>query len=90
MRTCSAYVPEYVLFSRLPAGDIERYATAQCNMAGTRLAFWILDVREVVAIMAANGYGVAFKNPSLQEFDQRNFTLERRIGRASNLLFRRE
>jgi putative methyltransferase (TIGR04325 family) len=87
-RLC-AYAPAYVLFSRLPAGDVERYATAQCNMSGARLAFWFLDVREVIEIMAANGYAVTFRAPSLQELDQRNFALTRRIGRASNLLFRR-
>lgn len=88
-RLC-AYGAEYVLLSNLPAGDIEAtYATGQRNLNGSVVAAWFFRVADVVDTMAQNGYSLAFKAASEEEWDQGNFPEAYRIGRPCHLLFGR-
>ena len=89
LRKLCAYGAQYVLFVKLSSGDIPTYATQQANVPGTTIAYWFLNVREVIEHMHAGGYALIFKGALDREYDQQNFPAEYRLGRACNLLFAR-
>jgi len=83
------YSPDYFLFVKLSSGNIPTYATAQKNLRGVILPYWFINIQEIIQIMAGNGYSLIFKSTLDREYDQGNFSVEYRLGRACNLLFRR-
>jgi len=85
-RLC-AYQPQYFLFVKLSAGDIPTYATAQMNLPGTTVPYWFVSVNEIIQILSAEGYILAFKSALEREYNQDNFPPSHRLGRACNLLF---
>jgi putative methyltransferase (TIGR04325 family) len=89
LRKLCAYRAKYILFVKLSSGDIPTYATQQTNVPGTTLAYWFINIREVIALMSQGGYALIFKGALEREYDQRNFPSEYRLGRACNLLFAR-
>jgi len=90
LRRLCAYRAQYVLFVKLSAGDTPTYATQQINLPGTTLAYWFINIREVIALMSQEGYALTFKGALEREYDQHNFPSEYRLGRACNLLFSRK
>ena len=90
LRKLCAYRAPYVLFVKLSSGDIPTYATQQTNVPGTTVAYWFINVREVIALMAQGGYALIFKGALEREYDQQNFPAGYRLGRACNLLFARK
>lgn len=81
------YEPRYFLFARLSAGDVPTYATLQKNMPGMTLAYWFINIREIIEIMAANGYSLIFRSAMAQEAAQANFPPDHRLDYLCNLLF---
>lgn len=77
----------YILFGRLPAGDVPTYATEQLNLRNVTLPYWILNLGEFTNILGSNGYRLIFEGFSDQEFDQDNFPVTHRLGRFRTLLF---
>ena len=90
IRTLCAYKAKCFLFVRLSVGDVPTYATAQKNVPGMTLAYWFINVNEIIEVMSANGYSLIFKSASEQEYDQNNFPQQYRMGRTCNLLFSRD
>ena len=90
LRRLSTYRPRFFLFVRLSAGDFPTYATAQKNMPGMTLAYWFINVNEIIEIMSACGYSLVFKSASVEEYNQDNFPQQYRLGRTCNLLFARD
>lgn len=80
----------YILFTKMPAGDIPTFATAQVNLPGKQHAHWLFNVREIAGLMDSAGYRLAFKSAVAGEVNQRTFASDHRLGQFCNLLFRRE
>lgn len=74
---------------KLSAGAIPTYATAQLNVPGTRIAYWFLDEREVIAELEAHGYALASRSPGVACPPMRNFPTTHRLDRTIDLLFTR-
>lgn len=89
LRRLCAYRPRYVLFVKLSSGDMPTYATAQRNLPGTTLPYWLINVHEIIALMSESGYSLIFKGALEKDYNQDNFPAEYRLGRACNLLFSR-
>jgi putative methyltransferase (TIGR04325 family) len=77
----------YFLLPRLSAGDFPTYATAQMNLWGDVVAYWFLNVGELVGIFESCGYRLLSKSVEPTVYDQSNFPPEYRMHRACNLLF---
>ncbi len=80
--------PRYVFLAKLPAGEVRTFATAQQNVPGSTIPYWFLDVREIVEVLASEGYTLEAKGRFAQAYDQTSLPAERRIPRMCNLLFR--
>lgn len=78
---------QYVLLPRLSAGDFPTYATAQLNLWDDVVAYWFINVVELIEIMQTGGYDLMFKGAEQLVYDQSNFPAEYRLHRACNLLF---
>jgi putative methyltransferase (TIGR04325 family) len=89
LKALSAYQPKYFLFTKLSAGDFPTYATAQKNVQGSVVAYWFININEVVEIMSEYGYSLLYKSALEQTYDQENFPEEYRMGQTCNLLFSR-
>lgn len=81
--------PRYVLLAKLAAGEIPTFATAQLNLPGSVVPCWFHDVREIVAIAAAEGYSLRMRRPSNDVVRGLAVPSTHRIGRAMDLLFAR-
>ena len=57
------------------------------NLWGDVVAYWFVNVDELIGIMKSCGYRLLFKSVEPQTYDQSNFPPEYRINRACNLLF---
>jgi hypothetical protein len=51
------------------------------------LAYWFINIREIIEIMAANGYSLIFRSAMAQEAAQANFPPDHRLDYLCNLLF---
>ena len=90
LRKLCEYRAQYILFVKLSSGDIPTYATRQTNLPGTSVAYWFINIREVIDLMSQGGYTLIFKGTLEREYDQQNFPSGYRLGRACNLLFARK
>ena len=95
LRKLALYRPRYFLFMQIPAGDIETFATAQ-NYYESKIPCWMFDIREVVSVLAEEGFSLSFKSAfhgkSLgveQEQLRLNFPHAKRLDTSSNLMFLR-
>jgi putative methyltransferase (TIGR04325 family) len=84
LATCK---PRWFLFTRLPAGDIPTYATAQVNLHGKRHAHWLFNVRELVIHMYSLGYELVYRSAVADEINQDRFPESHRLLHPCNLLF---
>jgi len=80
---------DFILCTRLAAGDILTYATKQINLANKTLAYWFLNRSEVIGVLTGAGYSLVYEDLDDQEFNQNNFPEMYRIGRMRVMLFRR-
>ena len=81
--------PEYILFTKMPAGENPTYATAQVNLKNSKQPTWMFSVREIVSIMKDLNYRLVFRGAVEGEINQQAFDPVYRVGRFCNLLFSR-
>ncbi len=82
-----AYGAPSVLAVRHPAGEIATFATAQRNVPGSVIATWWLDARELVDLVTADGYALAWQSSVRWPYDTTNFPSAARLTAYRNLLF---
>jgi putative methyltransferase (TIGR04325 family) len=82
--------PFYILFVRLNGGDIETFATVQTNIPGSLLAYWFLDVRQLIILMNKNGYKLLWRGFAQWAANMSNFPESCRLDGTANLLFVRQ
>lgn len=80
---------QFILFVNLSAGEIPTYATAQLNVPGSVLAYWFLNLDEVITLLREEGYSLVMEMSSDRRL--RGFAVPRkyRLDRGRNLLFAR-
>ena len=61
------YNPEYLLMTRLVAGEIRSFFTYQKNVQGGKTPSLFLNVNEVVGFIENMGYKVIFKAPAFED-----------------------
>lgn len=93
LRRLCGYMPRYVLFTDLAAGDIPTYASAQ-NYYDSKIPVWFFNIDELMAVLIQKGYQLIFKasyNASIlgieQDCPQENFEERYRLGASCILLF---
>ena len=79
---------EFILFTRLAAGNVPTYATQQRNLRDKLLAYWIINRSEIVDALAAAGYHLIYDQSDDKGCDQQNFPEAYRIGNMRVMLFR--
>ncbi len=80
----------YIFLTNHFMGDTQTYATAQVNMKDKVMPYWIFNTDEIVGIIAAGGYSLAYRSYNHQPFlHSDNFPERRRVENSVNLLFRR-
>lgn len=79
----------WILMGRSAITEVPTFATRQVNLPGQVLPYWFLNRKEVVTIMANEGYSLVLDDPWGKYYDQSNFPATHRIGRMRNLLFAR-
>jgi putative methyltransferase (TIGR04325 family) len=89
IRELAALGAEFMLFVNLAAGDIPTYATAQLNVPGSVLAYWFLNIEEVVALLRDEGYSLVMEMRSERRLRGFDVPREYRLDRGRNLLFAR-
>lgn len=89
LRSLCALSPRYVFLARCSTGRVPTYATAQLNHPGKRIAYWFINVDELVSILGDLGYAPIFVARGPYAIVQDNFEERYRIGGAANLLFSR-
>lgn len=90
LRALLAFRPKYALLVDLSAGEIPTFATAQRNVPGSVIAYWFVDVREIVRIMAASGYALRLRLPTEHRLEGLDVPRPYRLDRPCHLLFTRE
>ncbi len=82
-----AFQASYFMLPRLAAGDFPTYASAQMNLWDDVVAYWFINVGELIGIMESCGYRLLSKSVEAEVYDQSNFPAEYRMHRTCNLLF---
>ena len=82
--------PEYFFITDNFMGEYSTYATAQVNMPGRRIAYWIFQLEEIVLLFGNKGYRLVCKSTNFQPFHHfDNLSPEYRVKDTCNLLFER-
>jgi putative methyltransferase (TIGR04325 family) len=87
LRDLAALRAPYVLLTRLAAGAFPTYAARQLNLMGQQLAYWFLNMQEIVDLMAATNYVLVHEGQAGPYYNQSNYPQSHRIGRMRSLLF---
>ncbi len=87
IKNLAEYKPEYFVFSRISAGRIPTYATAQINIKETSIPYWFINIEEITEILKATGYSLIFNAKTDWRYDQGNFPSQLRLKNARNLIF---
>lgn len=80
---------EFVLFVNMSAGKIPTYATAQLNVPGSVLAYWFLNLDEVIALLREEGYALVMETSADRQLRGFDVPPEYRLEHGTNLLFAR-
>ena len=91
--TLLQYKPQYVILTRLIAGDMKTYITCHYAHGYIPTPCILINFQEIVEIFSKNGFNLVFKSPCPEEvfegkFDK-NIPKHLHIQNASNLIFRR-
>ncbi len=82
--------PKYIFITDNFMGKI-RYATAQTNMKGRRMAYWIFELKEIIQLFGAHDFNLIYKSINYQPLIHfNNFPEQYRVVDSCNLLFSRE
>jgi putative methyltransferase (TIGR04325 family) len=79
--------PRFVLIINTPMAAASTYATIQVNVRGRRIPCWIFDLKEIVQLMGALGYTLAFRSTNDVHLDFGDIDEHRRAHGSLNLLF---
>jgi putative methyltransferase (TIGR04325 family) len=86
------YRPQYVILTRLIAGDMKTYITCQ-NIHGHRTPCIFINFQEIVDVFSNNGFDLVFKSPCAEEVFEGAYdnTIPKhlRIHNTANLIFER-
>ncbi len=77
----------YLLLARLAAGKFPTYAAKQLNLPGQVLAYWFLNIDEVIQILDEVRYSLAYDGLVGPLYDQSNYPESHRMGRMRTMLF---
>ena len=80
--------PKYILLTDYFTSEAETFATAQVNMKGRRMAYWIFNLSEIVELITQQGYKKIYETKNHQPLH--NLPDEFRIDDTRNLLFSRK
>ncbi len=84
--------PEYVILTRLVAGDMKTFITSQSIYGYTTPCIFI-NFQEIIDIFSENGFALLFKSPCPEEILEgeydANIPEHLRIHNTSNLIFKR-
>jgi putative methyltransferase (TIGR04325 family) len=90
LRQLAAFKAPYILLTQLAVGRFPTFAARQLNLSGQVLAYWFLNLDEVIEVVVACGYSLVYDGQAGPEYDQRNYPKMYRIGRMHTLLFVRK
>lgn len=90
LRQFASVQAKYILLNQLAAGAFPTYAAKQLNLPGQALAYWFLNLQEVIDVLAADGYSLTYETQVGPEYDQSNYPARYRLGRMRTLLFVRK
>lgn len=62
-----SYQPDFVVVTRVTAGDFEEYITCQNNIQGGKAPCMFIDVNKLIGLFEENGYRFIFKSPALED-----------------------
>ena len=92
LATLLGYKPQYVILTRLIAGDMKTYITSQ-NIHGKITPCIFINFQEIVDIFSKNGFKLIFKAPCKEESFEgsynKNIPKHLRIHNTANLIFLR-
>lgn len=77
----------YVLFVKVMAGDNPTFVTAQVNMAGSSIPYWMFNARVLAELVTSCGYTLIYKSSLERKYPQSGFSPEYQVGSPVNLLF---
>ena len=77
----------YLLLGRLAAGKFPTYAAKQLNLPGQVLAYWFLNIDEIIQILNEASYSLAYDGLVGPLYDQSNYPESHRMGRMRTMLF---
>lgn len=87
------YNLQYVVLTRLIAGDMKTYLTCQ-NIYGYKTPCIFINFNEIVDFFAKNGFDLIFKAPCLEESFEgsydKNIPIDLQIKHSANLIFKRK
>ena len=81
------YMPKYILLTDYFTSEAETFATAQVNMKGRRMAYWIFNLSEIVELITQQGYKKIYETKNHQPIY--NFSNTPISNDSRNLLFSR-
>jgi putative methyltransferase (TIGR04325 family) len=90
VRRLCAYRARDILLVRNFAGSVPTFATAQMNHPGSVVATWWLNARELIDLVCAEGYALAYQSGTLWPYDTTNFPQSHRLTGFCHFLFVRE
>ena len=71
-------------------GNNQTYVTAQVNMPGRRMPYWIFQFNEIVAFLIEKNYSLVYKSTNYQPFHNfDNFPIENEVKDSCNILFKK-
>jgi putative methyltransferase (TIGR04325 family) len=81
------YDSRYIFFVNFSAVEASSYASLQNNGNEMQMAYWFINISEIIDIMYTNGYSIIYKSALSRIYDQNNFPESHRMGQTCNLLF---
>ena len=87
LRRLTDLKPQWLLFTKLPAGENATFVTAQVNLPGKRLACWVFNVKELISVLESLGYKLIFRGANDGEVNQGHVEPRYQLRQFCNVLF---
>ena len=87
LRQFAAVKARFILLNQLATGNFLTYAAKQLNLPGQVLAYWFLNIQEVIDVLAAAGYSCMYEAQVGHDYDQSNYPELYRLGRMRTMFF---
>ena len=79
---------KFILLVRHAMGQQDTFASGQVNVPGSLIPYWLFNRRELISLLATEGYDVICQSMMRFPSSLRNFPVSHRISGYGNLLFR--